>query len=309
MEEAVRGETTDVVPFGIQDLKPANIAVLKQRCEEMEIGPNGEGYEDVKVVHIRVKRIRTEIKDRHKEKKAAALKVCQEWDDKKRKMNALIEPIIDTLAAKRKVWDDKVAAIEEEKKRKEQERIDARFDQLNKYDCKLPWQEVAVMTDEEFQTALERAQTHYKEEQERKEAEEAERKRKDEAERKEREAEATKLKAEREELEKARKKQAEKDAELKAEQKRLEDEKKALEDEKRKAAEEEARKKAEAEKEARREALKPDKEKLITWVYSFSDQNIPEPILENKEAQHILKAALSAIEIVLQDALEKAEAL
>jgi hypothetical protein len=89
-----------------------------------------------------------------------------------------------------------------------------------------------------------------------------------------------------------------------------------------KKAEEEARAKVEAEAKAKadeeerlriekikREMLAPDKDKLLKWVASFNDTNIQRPSLKSTEAREILSTAEGEIEIILQEAAEKAEAL
>lgn len=70
-----------------------------------------------------------------------------------------------------------------------------------------------------------------------------------------------------------------------------------------------AAEKAEADRLARAEQMKPDREKLIVWVKSFNNKNNPNPMLESKEAQEIYRIALEHIEMILQDAYAKADAL
>jgi hypothetical protein len=113
-----------IVPFGIAELTEKRIESMRKECKEMKIGPAGEGYLKVKKTHIKVKKLKSEVTARHKGLKEEHLKACQELDRKKRYILGLIEPILEDLAAKRKVEDDRLLYIKQEGERKEQARID-----------------------------------------------------------------------------------------------------------------------------------------------------------------------------------------
>ncbi len=70
-----------------------------------------------------------------------------------------------------------------------------------------------------------------------------------------------------------------------------------------------AKEEADKAENARREALKPDKEKLISWIEWFSDKNIPELSLEAEEAKTIYYDALHSFRSCLEHILQRTENL
>lgn len=114
----------EIVPFDIKELTETNIALMQEQCEEMVIDEKGKGYIEVKTAHVKVKGLKRAVTDRHKELKAEHLKECQILDGERRRIYGLLDPIIDALAAKRQVEDDRKAEIRAAKERKEQVRID-----------------------------------------------------------------------------------------------------------------------------------------------------------------------------------------
>lgn len=300
MQEIVKSESKEIIPFGIDELSSSNIAALKRSCDEMVIGPEGEGYEEVKKVHIRTKKIKTAIKTRHKELKANHLKACQELDEKKRKMNGIIDPIIDLLADKRRPWEDHLAEIEAEKDRKEQERIQKRVDTFAKYNRAIAFFDAAAMTDEEFDKVLNEAIVARAKEKALIAEKERLEKERLEKERLAREAEEKRLAEERAKQEKIAREQAEKEAALKAAQEKIEAEQRAIEEQKRveqakkeaaeQALKEEAERKIrEKAKQDRLEALKPDREKIIQYANALqSGELIPD--VDTDEAEALLIA-------------------
>jgi len=332
--QVVEKESTEIIPFGIQGLSPANIAELKKCCNEMEIGPDGEGYEEVKVVHIRAKNIKTAIKNRHKDLKADALAVCQDLDEKKRRMNGIIEPIVKTLGDKRDVYDDKLKAIEEEKKRKWQEKIDDRMNSLAGYNAPLPYQEVAEMPDGDFANIQAEAERKWSEEQARIAEEkriEDERLAKEAADRKaeedrlekiklEQEEAAAKIKADQDELAEAQRKIDEEKAEIErekqaeidrkereafekkaAENARIQAEKDAKEDAERAELEKAEHEQAEKEKAERQAALMPDMEKALAWIAEV--EATPEfPTIQSETIMSVLENMQTQLEQIIDDA-------
>jgi hypothetical protein len=281
------------------DLTDAAIAEMKAQYMGFAIQgiDDKEGFEMVHEARMVVKGKRVAVEKRRKELKADALDWGRKVDSEAKKIFAKLAPIEDYLKSEENKVTEEKARIKAEEERKEQERIQGRIDTLLKYECSLPFFDVAAMSEDEFDAALEDAKIYFEANEIRKAKEEADRKEREEKERKEREEAEAKLKAEREELERIRKEQAEAAAKIEAE-------KKALEDEKRKVTEEEGRKKAEAEKshynklkkkaqEARREALKPDKEKLISWIETI--EAIVDPELDSDVAKAIHIASLDGI--------------
>ena len=187
--------------------------------------------------------------------------------------------------------------------------------------------DVAMMGDKEFDDNLEHARVAYVAEQARIAAE-----------LKAREEENKRLAEGRAELERLQKEQAEAQTKIDAATRLIEADRKALEEEKRKEQERKdreafekqakikadadakaavkqaeadriAKEKKAAEAKARKAARMPDKKKLIAWVASFNETNVPTPIVESHEAQEILRIAKGELEITLQDAEASAEAL
>jgi len=116
-------QTKEIVPFDIEELIENNIALLQEQCEEMVIDEKGKGYVEVKAAHVKVKGLKRAVTDRHKELKAESLEYGQRLDAERRRLFGLLDPIIDILAQKRQVEDDRRAEIRDAKNRIEQDRI------------------------------------------------------------------------------------------------------------------------------------------------------------------------------------------
>jgi hypothetical protein len=288
-------------------------AISKMKHDYMALTISGiddkEGLEAVHKARMVVKGKRVEVDKKRKGLNSEALSWQKKVNAEAKRITALLLPIENHLRHEEDVVTAEKLLIREKKEKAEQERTQDRFDQLGKYECNLPFFEVAGMDDQEFNNTLITAKTVYEDILQKRAEEERIRKVKEEADRLYREAEAKKLADERERLDRIGKEQEGKEAAIKLEQERNDAAKKALEDEKRLAAAEQERENVEAAEKKRKEALRPDKEKLIYWIEGFSFSNYPAPSLENKEAQHILKHALEEIEIVLQETLKLAECL
>ena len=129
-------QTKEIIPFDIKELTETNIALMQEQCEEMIIDEKGKGYIEVKTAHVKVKGLKRAVTDRHKELKAEHLKECQILDGERRRIYGLLDPIIDTLAQKRQVEDDRKAEIKAAKEHIEQDRIDdirARIDGIKQW--------------------------------------------------------------------------------------------------------------------------------------------------------------------------------
>ena len=123
--------TKEIMPFDIKELTETNIVLMSKQCEEMVIDEKGKGYVEVKAAHIKVKGLKRAVTDRHKELKAEHLKECQILDGERRRIFGLLDPIIDTLASKRQIEDDRKAEIRAAKQRIEQARIDGTRARIN----------------------------------------------------------------------------------------------------------------------------------------------------------------------------------
>ena len=120
----VFSQTKEIIPFDIKELTETNIALMQTQCEELVIDEMGRGYVEVKAAHVKVKGLKRAVTGRHKELKTEHLKECQILDGERRRIYGLLDPIIDTLASKRQVENDRKTEIRKAKERKEQDRID-----------------------------------------------------------------------------------------------------------------------------------------------------------------------------------------
>ena len=313
------------------DITEAAISEMESRFMGLAI-TNIEDKEQFQVVHdarMVVKNHRVAVEKKRKELKADALAWGKKVDTEAKRIFGMLEPIESHLMAEENKVIEAEKRIKEEEDRIEREIIQGRVNSLQMYGAVLPYQEVAVMSDEEFETVLEGSKLAFAAEQKRLADEEAARKAEDE-----------RLAAERAELEKQRKEQEKKDAARKAEldaiQEKIEADIAALEAEKkaeqdRKDREEferqakikaeldaiesaeiekmEAELKAEAEnlEAARQKALLPDKAKLTEWVEMV--RSVPEPEIKNNDAKIYLSGAVDKISEAMEVLLVKIERL
>ena len=322
----------EIAPFDIKELTENNIALMQSQCEEMIIDEKGKGYVEVKAAHVKVKGLKRAVFDRHKELKADILEKSQSLDAERRRLFGLLDPIIETLAQKRQVEDDRKAEIRAAKQRKEQDRINgirAKIDGIKQWCYQgigygVPSQNIksilpllketmSGLTEDDYMEFLTEAQgclsgaineTEKALEarlQMEKELEEA----KAEAERlaeikKQQEAEQEKIDAAKREIEKEKAKIETEKRERKIKEEARREAKEKLE---REAQEAEERKAAEIAEKARFEALRPDKEKLLLFAQALHDMEWPE-VKDDSMAQVIIKAkqvVWAAIEILRED--------
>jgi hypothetical protein len=299
-----------------------------------------EGFNTVRDGRLAIKKARVEIQKAGKALRENAVKFQKTVIERENQLIAIIEPVENELMmeesriAKEKE-DLRIAA-----ERKENERIQARVKALSEFNYYLDLYDAKIMPEENFQALLGHAEAEFKKQQEAeaKAKAEAERVKREEEERLQREreelarqraeneAKEAEIRASREKLERdqrereeyARKQEEEKQAWLKAEREKLEAEKRAFELEKqKKEAEERARIesenriKREAEEKAererltelerqRQEALKPDKEKLLSYIKSLS--GIPHPQLQDDKAKQLFSGVLVQIDRFCFDA-------
>ena len=328
---------TDEKQVVVYDITDAAIAKMEDLYMGLTVsGPDDEaGFKSVHKARKVVKTHRVSVEKRRKELKADALAWGRKVDGEANRIKDLLEPIESHLTAQEKIVTDEKKRQEEEAARLFEEKIMGRMNALAGFDAPLPYQKVAIMSDEEFEATLTVTEGQWKAEQsrianekriedERKAAEDAARKAEDErlAEiRAEQEKQMAAIKAEQDKYAEAIKiendrLQAERDeisaekAKLQAERDKVErDElkkqmvKEALEIAEREAKESFERDKKEAEEKAADEkaeaervaALLPDKEKAIEWVESMRDSIPKRPAIKDIEIARMIVAALDDI--------------
>ena len=276
---------------------------------------------------------RTGIDKRRLELNAEDQKQIKARNSVASQLTDLIAPAESHLSELVKGEDARKEAIKAEEERIEKEKIQGRVDALMEYKLVLPFMEVALWTDEEFETKLTEAKTAFEAEVERLAKEKAEREAEDAriiAER----AELTRM---REEQERQAKIQEEAEKALVAERKALEDakqaevervnreafekqakenalvqaEKDAAEKVEREAREAKEREEAEKAEGLRLEALKPDRTKLLTFAENLMESKnglIPE-LTFGSPAYPILLECEFAVETAIKELVKKVEVM
>jgi phage-related minor tail protein len=260
--------TYDITDAAIHQMEQAYMGYTIMGLEDKE------GFDMVHEARMVVKGKRIEVEKRRKELKADALAWGRKVDSEAKKIFKKLEPIENHLKAEEDKITEEKRRIKEEEERKEQERVQERIDQLAKFEFSMPFFEVAVMTDEEFNITLANAATTHEIKLAERAAEERIQKEKEETDRFAREAEENRLALERQRLKEIREEQEAEAAKIKAEQQRVAEERQALEDEKRKAVEEKERREREKKEKANREKAdaKPQrKQHLFKLADAFFD--------------------------------------
>jgi hypothetical protein len=288
--------TTGIAAF---ENKKADLEQLKLKAVGLKITDINDKTTIVKVSGIRkeLKAARVEIEKEGKLMRDQLTTINRGISAKEKELVSIIEPTERELMAQEKWVEDEKEKIRLEDERKEQERIQARVNQLAAYGFTIDINQIQTLSDDDFQSVLDDAKVEFDKEQAAKA--EAERLAKEEAE---------KLQREREELEQLRKEHNEREAKLKEEADKIEAEKRAIEEAKqreiaakkreeelnkaREEAAEQARlqaiedqkaevaRKAEAERLAkleqeREESLRPDKEKLQSLATTIAALQLP----------------------------------
>jgi len=291
-----------------------------------------KGRDDLKSVAYQVSRAKTLIDNFGKSESEEAKKVIDRINPIRKIARDFLDALKERVRKPLTDWEVEQVKIKVEEEQKEKEMLQARVDALGKYQIMLPFFDIAVMTDEEFQAKLAEAKTAFEAEEERLESE-----------KKAREAEEAKLATDRAENDRIRQEQEAKTKALQEKEDALEAERKALDDAKRaederkdreafeKQAQEnariqaeqdaiikvesEAREKKEKEesekKEAERlEAIRPDKEKLVAWADELLTKiDIPIPKTDNIEAYRIALLSMQGITTILENVKKQAEAM
>ena len=340
MQQVVKIDATITKAFEI-NIKEVQAMVKKYQTLTL-VPDDKESYQLCQTALTSCVRTRTGINKRRLELNKADQDRIKKRNAAAKQLEAIVAPAEDHLSGLINTEKARLQAIEDEKRDAEKRMIDDRIKQLGQYRVILPYQEIALMTDEEFDTALFDAKEEWKAEQERQAKAEAARKAEEERlekQRKEQEAEAARLAKIREEQEAE---QAAREAELKKQADELAAKEKAIQDEKDRIAKEEADKKAaeeakiqaekavkeraereakeaaekekrEKEEAARQEALKPDKEKLLKFADDINEwgggYTAEKFLMKSEDAQLLFNYVLQKIQDLEDDFRERIEKL
>jgi colicin import membrane protein len=292
-----------------------------------------EGYKVANDARLILKKRRTKVENDAEALRANAVKFQRTVIAREKQLVGIIAAVEIDLKSKVDAIDKEKERLRIEEERREDARIQSRIDQLAKFGHGLDLYDAKIMPEENFQALLGHAEAEWNKEQQRiaDEKANAEQERLAELERMRIEREQltrqqeefakreAELKALRDrELEEQRQRdiaikaeQDRKEAELRAEREKLEAEKRVIAEQKAKAeaeerarieSEEKVRREAEAKAESerlakieaeRQEALRPDKEKLISYINQVF-QSIPYPTVStDSEVNTILKEIIS----------------
>lgn len=164
-----------------------------------------EGRETIRTTAYKISRSKTFLDNAGKEVVSDAKKLVDAATGVRKKIKTYLDDLKTEYRKPLTDWEDEQKKIEEQKAKEAQEKMEGRVEALSQYRCVLPFQSVAVMTDEEFETILAGEKANF-EEQERKANEAAEaQKAADEAADKARKEEADRLAKQKEEQEKKEK--------------------------------------------------------------------------------------------------------
>ena len=278
-----------------------------------------QGRKDIISLAYKITRSKTLIDDLGKGVVADWKKKAKLIDEHRKTARDFLDDLKNTARQPLTDWEAEQAIIKEMEEAAEKEKIQARIDTLFALNVVLPFFDLAVMSDTDYETLLISATEAYKGEQDRI-AKEKQARQEEEARLAIERAEIERIKVEQETRTKAL---AEKEEALKAQEKAIEDAKRKeverqaqiewqQKETERLRIQAEADAKAKIEKEAREkkekeeaekaerlrvEALRPDKVKLEQWIESIL--STPEPELSNKKARELLEAMVDGINQVL----------
>jgi len=334
MMEVVKIDTKITKAFKVNILEVQNMV---KKYQELTLIPEDEdSYKICRKALTSCIRTRTGIDKRRKELNKKAQTEIKGRNTAAGQLAAIIEPAEIHLTGLVKGEDGRIAAIEEEEKRKEHEKISVRVMALGKCRVILPFMEVAIMTDEEFETALASAKTEWDVEEKRQADAEAARKAEEERlakQKADQDAEAARLAGIKSAQEAD---QAAREAVLKVKEDAIAAREQAIHDEKtriakveadKKAAEakeeadkeaaEEARiqviedaiinKKAKAEEAARLKTLQPIKDRICDYADDIRKETPPK--FGDKDAQNLMDWAWEELALLSSTIKEKAGAL
>jgi len=316
-----KAEETQVVKYSVVEADIANMRSIYMDLVITDLDDK-EQFNQVKEARLVVKGKRCAVENERKALKKNALEWGRQVDGKAKEIFELLEPIESHLMTEENKVVEEQKRIEREEEERQRKINQRRVDDLLTVEVVMPYLEVATMTDDEFQCLLGDKTFEFEERQKAKaEAEAAEKKRL--------EKEAADRKAEDERLAKQKAEQEAKAAELQKQTDALAAQQKAIDDERARIAKAEADKKAaeeaeiqakkdaedlakhqaqeaaEAEEKAkieaeRQESLKPDKEKINTWLQNIIDTAENYPKVKDEEAAQWVGYTLLGIENYIQ---------
>ena len=198
-----------VVEYNITDAAIAEMENLYMALTITDLGDQ-EQFDSVHSARMVVKGKRVEVEKTRKDLKKEAIAWGKKVDGEAKRIFSLLEPIETHLITEEKKVTDEQKRIQEENDRIEKLRIQGMIETLQSYGCVMSFMDVAVLSEDEYESIRFDAHAKWKDEQDRIAAEKAER-----------EAEERRLAEERAELEKIRTEQAERDRKVKEEQERI----------------------------------------------------------------------------------------
>jgi|GEM_PF-6418605 len=321
--EVVKIDTKITKAFKVNILEVQNMV---KKYQELTLIPEDEdSYKICRKALTSCIRTRTGIDKRRKELNKKAQTEIKGRNTAAGQLAAIIEPAEIHLTGLVKGEDGRIAAIEEEEKRKEHEKISVRVMALGKCRVILPFMEVAIMTDEEFETVLASAKADWDAEEKRQAEAEAARKAEEERlakQKADQDAEAARLAGIKSAQEAD---QAAREAVLKVKEDAIAAKEQAIHDEKTriakveadKEAAEEARiqviedaiinKKAKAEEAARLKTLQPIKDRICDYADDIRKETPPK--FGDKDAQNLMDWAWEELALLSSTIKEKAGAL
>lgn len=288
-----------------------------------------QGRKDIASMAYKVTRSKTLIDKMGKEVVADWKKKAKKIDGYRKQARDFLDDLKEKVRQPLTDYEAEQQKLKEEEERKEKEKIDQRQTAICRYNPHIPYMEIALATDEEFDAMLQKAKSDWEAEEKRVAEQEAERKAEEErlakqkAEQDAKEAElkkqadelAAKEREEREKFETEQRKLAEEKGAFEAEKRAEQEAKERAEREAREVkerAEREAKEKAEkekreAEEKKRQKALLPDKEKLLLFadeIRNLTANNLDVKSEEARELFHITLHKIMEVEKNFRAAIE-----
>lgn len=292
----------ELVKYNINEAeisKMSNI-YMKLTIENLD---DQEGFDSVHTARMVMVKHRCSVDKLRKSANENAQKFIKNNNANAKKLTGLMEPIEIHL----KNEEDKVTKekerIKAREERIEKEKTEKRCEDLVGVNIVLPFFDVAMMTDDEFDKLLAESTTKHEAMLQQLEDEKKARK----AEEKRLADERAKLERQKKEQDAIAKSQKEKEKALEAERKKLEDDKKVEKDEIERVAREakELKKKEEAEAAEiiRQKALRPDRDKLIQYAVAII--KLAAPDVKDEQAQEILDEAQDGLGLIASEIMKQ----
>jgi len=120
----LRQGSFEVAPMGIIELTMANLESMKKQAEEITVDlKTGQGYQDVRSMHIKAKELDLKVRNRLKELNDPLNEQRIKNNETAKKAQGMIAPIIEALGKKRIGWEALIIERKAEAERKEQDRV------------------------------------------------------------------------------------------------------------------------------------------------------------------------------------------